>query len=108
LHVLIGAENCRAAGERVATDSLKNRGAIVHHVRHDVDVGVVPRDQFSVVPDFLGLLDGHRRSLKGQIQWRESEMHLLPPQFYRRKRGRTKAANYNQLITEAKKGKRYR
>ena len=29
------------------------------HVRHDVDVGFVPGDEVSVVPDVLGRFDGH-------------------------------------------------
>ena len=59
LHVFVGAENRRAAGQFVAADAFKDRRAVVHDVRHHVDGRVVPIDELAVVPDFVGLLNRH-------------------------------------------------
>jgi len=50
----------KIAGPRfvfIAADAFENRGAVTHHVRKDVQLGVVPIDPLSVVPDFLGRLN---------------------------------------------------
>ena len=62
-HVLGKAEDAGAVRLRVAADAFEDGGAVVDDVRHDVDVGFVPGDEVSVVPDVLGGLDGHRALL---------------------------------------------
>ncbi len=57
------AEDRRALLGFVAADAFEDRGAITHHVREDVQLGVVPVDPLSVVPDFLGRLNRHKCSL---------------------------------------------
>src|SRR5205807_2193482 len=59
LHVLTEAENRGALFRVVATDALEYGGAVTHDVRKDMKLGVVPVDEFSVVPDFLCLLNRH-------------------------------------------------
>ena len=48
------------AGQFVAANAFKDRRAVVDDVRHHVNGRVVPVDEFTVVPDLVGLLDGHR------------------------------------------------
>jgi len=62
LHVFTQAENGGALLGFVAADAFENRGAIADDVRENVEGGVVPVDVLAVVPDFLGLGDGHIRS----------------------------------------------
>ena len=57
--MLAKAEDGGALLGFVAADALKDRGAVADDVREDVEGGVVPIDPLSVVPDFLGLWDGH-------------------------------------------------
>ena len=49
----------------VAANAFKDGGAVAHDVGEDVEGGVVPIDPLSVVPDFIGLLDGHDGLLDG-------------------------------------------
>src|SRR5712664_3095005 len=63
LHVFAQAEDRRALLGFIAADAFKDRGAVTHDVRQDVKFGVVPVDPLTVVPDFLGRLNRHRRSL---------------------------------------------
>ncbi len=58
-HVLLQTEN---AGH-ITADALEDGGAVMDDVGHDVDVGLVPGDELSVVPDVLGGCDWHVRSL---------------------------------------------
>jgi hypothetical protein len=44
-------------------------------VRHHVQRGVIPVNQFAVVPDFVGLLDTHRDSLQVKVATRGA----IPP-----------------------------
>ena len=64
LHVFVGAENRRAAGQLVAANAFKDRRAVVDDVRHHVDGRVVPVDELAVVPDLVGLLDCHAYSFE--------------------------------------------
>src|SRR5579871_3587811 len=57
-------EDGRTAGKRIAADAFENRRAVIHNVRHHMQLGVIPGDEFPVMPDLRGLLDGHGRSLK--------------------------------------------
>ncbi len=59
LHVLGKPEDGRAVGLAVAADSLKDAGAVVDDVAHDVEGGLLPGNEVAVVPDFRGGLDGH-------------------------------------------------
>ncbi len=68
LHVLGEAEDgggvrllVAAGALGVAADALEDGGAVVDDVGHDVDVGVVPGDEFPVVPDVFGGLQRHRK-----------------------------------------------
>src|ERR1700731_1775431 len=62
LNVFLGAENRRAAGQRVTANAFEDRRAIVNHVRHHMNCGLVPGDELAVVPDLIGLLDCHAHS----------------------------------------------
>ena len=62
LHVLADAEDGRALLGFVAANALENGGAVADDVRKNVQRGVVPVDPFSVVPDFLRRLNGHKCS----------------------------------------------
>jgi hypothetical protein len=62
LHVLRGAENRRAARQRIAANAFKHRRAVVHDVRHHVERSVVPGDELAVMPDFVRLLNRHADS----------------------------------------------
>ena len=62
LHVFFGAKDGGAAGQGVATDALEHGRAVVNHVRHHVNLGAVPGNEFAVMPDFLGLLNRHEYS----------------------------------------------
>jgi len=57
--VLGKPENGRALRLGVAADALEDAGAIVDDMAHDVDGGVLPGDQISVMPDVGGLGDRH-------------------------------------------------
>jgi hypothetical protein len=59
LHVLGEAEDCGAVGLGITADALKDGGAVVDDVAHDVDVGLLPGDELAVVPDVFGGLDRH-------------------------------------------------
>ena len=72
LHVLAKAENGGALLGFVAADAFEDGGAVAHDVRENVQGGVVPVDPLSVVPDFIGLLDGH----DGVLLWRHSQCCL--------------------------------
>src|SRR5260370_31833710 len=65
LHVFAQAENGGALLRFIAANALEDRGAVTHDVRKHVKFGVVPIDPFTVVPDFLGRLNGHKSSLFG-------------------------------------------
>ena len=52
--VFADAEDARTGVGRVAADAFKHRTAVAGYVRKDVDLGVVPVDHASVVPDFFG------------------------------------------------------
>jgi len=43
----------------VATQAIKDGGALADNVGKDVDFGVVPVDPFSVMPNLVGLLYRH-------------------------------------------------
>ena len=58
-HVLRQAEDSGAVRLGVAADTLEDRRAVVDHMRHDVDLRLVPGDELSVVPDVSGSLQGH-------------------------------------------------
>src|ERR1700681_1531506 len=75
LHVFGGAENRGAGRQRVTTNALKHRRAVVHNVRHHVEGRVVPGDELAVVPDFVRLLNGHADS--SGIKIRGSEPGIL-------------------------------
>ena len=53
------AEDCWALRGIVAADAFEYGRAVADHVGEDVNLGVVPVDKFSVVPDLFGLWDGH-------------------------------------------------
>ena len=65
LHVFAKAENGGALLGFVAANAFEDGGAVAHDVGEDVEGGVVPVDPLSVVPDFVGLLDGHDGVLLG-------------------------------------------
>jgi hypothetical protein len=67
LNVLVGAEDRGFALRRVAADALEYRGAVVDHVRHHVNRGVIPGNELAVVPDKFGLLDSHADSFSGGV-----------------------------------------
>src|SRR5207253_116037 len=51
--MLMQAENRRAVAGGVTADTLEYGTSIADHVRENVDLGVVPGNEASVVPDFL-------------------------------------------------------
>src|ERR1700733_13651575 len=53
-HVLLEAEYAGAVGLGVTADTLEDGGPIVDDMGHDVDIGLIPRDELSVVPDVCG------------------------------------------------------
>src|SRR5262249_37347279 len=59
LHVFADAENRGALLGFVAADALENSRAVTYDVGKDVNPRVIPVDEFSVVPDFLSLLNRH-------------------------------------------------
>src|SRR5581483_10814550 len=69
LNVLLRAENRRAGGLRVAADPFEHRRAVVHHVRHHVDLCVVPGNELPVVPDLFRFRDRHAGSLSTPGRW---------------------------------------
>src|SRR5256885_10998791 len=52
----------RSAGRSVTANTFKNRGTIVDDVGHHVDLGVIPGNEFAVVPDLVRCLNRHGRS----------------------------------------------
>src|SRR5581483_4762915 len=52
-HVFGSAEHRWTGGGRVTADPLENRTAVAGYMRQDVDLGIVPCNKFSVVPDLL-------------------------------------------------------
>src|SRR6266404_4005209 len=63
LHVLAETEDRGTLLGFVAANAFEHGRAVAHDVREDVQLGIVPLDPFSVVPDFLGRLNRHRCSL---------------------------------------------
>jgi len=59
LHVVAKPENGWFALWRVATDAFKNGRAVVDHVGHHVNLGILPRNELPVVPDFFRRLNRH-------------------------------------------------
>src|SRR5437764_8668020 len=55
----MGAEDPRARGQGITTDALEHRRAVVDHVRHNMQPGIIPVNQLAVVPNFFAFLDGH-------------------------------------------------
>ena len=51
--VLAKPENSRPVGRGVAADAFEYRTAIAHHVRENMDGGLFPFDEATVVPDFF-------------------------------------------------------
>ena len=62
LDMFLRAKDGGAGRQRVTTNPFKYRGAVIHYVRHHVQRGVIPWDELAVVPDFVGLLNGHQGS----------------------------------------------
>src|ERR1700727_2336844 len=60
-------ENCRSARWRIATNTFKNGRTVVDHVRHHVHLGVIPGNQFPVVPDFFSRLNRHGGEAPSEI-----------------------------------------
>ena len=58
LHVFVSAENRRASGQPITADAFKDGRTIIDDMRHDVNLGIIPVDEFSVVPDFFSGLTG--------------------------------------------------
>ena len=58
------AKDAGAVGLGVAANALEDRRAVVDDVGHDVNLCLFPGDEFSVVPDILGGLQGHSRTPK--------------------------------------------
>src|SRR5262249_30371829 len=63
LHMFAEAEDRWALRSLVAADAFEDGGAVADDVRKDVELGIVPVDPFPVVPDLLGGLNRHSRSL---------------------------------------------
>jgi len=59
LHMLLQAEDASAIRLRITADAFKDRRPVVDDVGHDVDLGFVPGNEISVVPDVVGGLKGH-------------------------------------------------
>jgi hypothetical protein len=54
-------EDRRALFGVIAANAFEDRRAVTYDVGQDVKVRVVPVDPFSVVPNFLGLLNRHKK-----------------------------------------------
>src|ERR1017187_3343364 len=52
--VLVQTEDGRSSGRGIAPDTFEYRGAVVHHVREDVNRGFFPGDEAPVVPNLFG------------------------------------------------------
>src|SRR5258708_5404918 len=61
-------------------------------MRHDVDGGVFPGNQFSVVPDVLGWLEGHANSFPELNSWANWQLYLTMWPGYRTDFRRAKLA----------------
>ena len=59
LDVFAQPKNGDALRRVVGADTFEDGGAVANDMREDVNLGVVPGDEFSVVPDLLGLWVGH-------------------------------------------------
>ena len=59
------AEHRRAELGVVAAHAVEHAGAVVQAVREDVDLGVLPGDEFSIHPDELGGLHVHQLLIRG-------------------------------------------
>src|SRR5262249_15843125 len=59
LHVFAEAENGRSLLGFIAADTFENSRAVADNGGKDGNLGIVPVDEFSVVPDFLCLLNRH-------------------------------------------------
>src|SRR5262245_30050830 len=58
LQVFAEAENCWSLFRGVTADTFEDTGTVVQHVRHDVDLGVVPVDKLAVVPNKIADASG--------------------------------------------------
>jgi energy-converting hydrogenase A subunit M len=75
LQVLVEAKDCRSLLGLVAADALEDRGAVVHDVGEDVDLGVLVGDEVSVVPD----LRLHGAAAQGQEEKTDRLAKRRPP-----------------------------
>ncbi len=78
LDVLGVAEHRRAELGVVAAHALEDAGAVVQAVRQDVDLGVLPGDEFSVHPDEVGGLHVHLAPIRGCRALPGSPARCLP------------------------------
>src|SRR5215472_8958202 len=62
MHVFAETEDGRPIGVCVATNTLENGRPVVDHMRHHMELGIVPPNQLSVVPDLLSRLNCHARA----------------------------------------------
>src|ERR1019366_455168 len=58
-HVVPQAEDGGALAILIAANSFKHRRAVVDHVGHHVDFGVIPGDQLPVMPHVVTCFDSH-------------------------------------------------
>ena len=72
-----GGRFAGAARLGVAADALEDRGAVVDDVGHDVDLGFIPWDEISVVPDIFGCLYGHSCSPEADDNYSGRAMGLV-------------------------------
>src|SRR6202163_741591 len=64
-HVFAKAKCRRALLGVVTADPLEHRRSVTDDVRENVNLRVLPGNQLSVMPDFLGFLDAHEGSPSG-------------------------------------------
>ena len=69
LQVGVEAEDGGAARGVVAANALEDGGAVLHGVREDVDVGIVPANEFAVAPDPVGRREFARGGLCHSCAW---------------------------------------
>jgi hypothetical protein len=62
LHVLAQTKDCRPLRRFVATDAFKYRRAIADCMSKNVELGVIPEDPISVVPNLVRFLYGHNHA----------------------------------------------
>jgi hypothetical protein len=75
LNVFTKTEDCRPLRGRITANAFEQRRAVMNHMRHDVDVRVIPINHSSVVPDFLRGFRG-RRWMSHKADARSFEMKL--------------------------------